>query len=380
MRVLHIAGGFAQQPLYMSLVEALRALGHRQAIFAPVRSAQELTRQPAEVPGELAYRFEHILKPYHRVLFRKKIGVILARLLACFEPRDFDVVHAHTLYSDGAVALELSRRFGLPYLAAVRNTDVNFFMRLRPDLRRRMGSIVMRAGRVVFLSPAYRADLVRRLRGDLRSKLETDSVVIPNGLGRDWLDAVPPRTSPEGDTLRLLFVGSFTPAKNVSRVLDAAAIVARQRPLELSLVGSGGKEESRILRALSTGRYPFARHLGRVSDPDALRTIYRSHDVLVMPSIRETFGMVYLEAISQGLPIVHSVGQGVDGYFQPGTIAEAVDPRNVTQIAESIEALAKRLGEVRALCLTEAQRFAWDRVANRYDGLYRAIISGDSGS
>jgi glycosyltransferase involved in cell wall biosynthesis len=96
------------------------------------------------------------------------------------------------------------------------------------------------------------------------------------------------------------------------------------------------------------------------------------HDVFVMPSFKETFGVVYLEALSQGLPILHSIGQGVDGFFDDSRVSEAVDPGSIADIARGIRELAQRRDDVRNSCIDQVRPFSWDRIASRYDQLYRS--------
>lgn len=374
MRVLHIAGGFAQHPLYSQLVGQIHALGYDQTVFAPVRSNAELARQPADVPGAIDYKYRLILRPVHRVLFRSKIRRIFGELSSCVDPTEIDVVHAHTAYSDGAVALRMHRRFGVPYVVAVRNTDLNVFMRFRPDLRWILCAVLGRASKIVFLSPVYRSEFLSRLPRRLRCGIEAKSLVLGNGLDSFWLQRNVGTSHGESGSVRILYVGDFSHNKNVERILRAVALLDKRMSVRLTLVGGGGSGEKQILSALRKTEYSFANFVGRIEDRAELRSIYRAHDIFVMPSFKETFGVVYIEALSQGLPIVHSRGQGVDGFFAPGTVSEAVNPRSIDSIAAGIEHLAGRLESVRTACISEARRFSWESIAASYGELYDYVV------
>lgn len=371
MKVLHIAGAFGQHPLYAQLVSHLSKHLDTQFIFAAVRSAGEASRKPVEISRNVECELQHILKPRHRVLFRTKVRMIKSAICGRVDPSAFNLVHAHTLYSDGAVALLLKQQFGLPYVVAVRNTDVNVFMRWRPDLSKIGQRVLREAVQVVFLSPAYRINLLSRLDRALRRSVEQNSVVLPNGLDPFWcsLAECNARTRRE---LRLLYVGDASPNKNISTMLRAVSLLAKRSTVELTLVGSGGSER-RVRDWVE--KHDFARHLGRIDDREKLRSIYREHDIFVMPSFRETFGVVYLEALSQGLPVVHSRGQGVDGFFRPGTISEAVDPGNPSSIAAGIEMLVDRLDRVRPMAIAEARKFCWTHIAKAYAELYSQVMT-----
>jgi glycosyltransferase involved in cell wall biosynthesis len=376
MNLLHIAGAFAQHPLYSKLVVHLSDIGYKQTVYVPVRSATEMSRQPPDDTGKIEYQFRHILQPVHRLFFRTKIRKIYRDLLDTIDHLDqFDLIHAHTLYSDGAVALKLHMTFNIPYVIAVRNTDLNVFRRFRPDLRWLMHSVLRHAGVIVFLSPAYQAQFLSHLPRELCKKVEGNSVVLGNGLESFWFENKP--RPPRGGTqpLRLLYVGDFSRNKNVEGILNATAILARRVPLQLTLVGGGGSRHDRVVSAIKAGQFPFAAFLGRIDDRERLRDVYGDHDIFVMPSIKETFGVVYLEALSQGLPIVHSYGQGLDGYFPSNTVSEPVDPLNVESIAAGTEKLANRLDQIWPDCRRRAHAFNWHSIATQYDATYRAIVT-----
>jgi glycosyltransferase involved in cell wall biosynthesis len=376
--VLHLCSDYARQRLYGELVAQLDALGVRQFVYVPVRTAAEIGVNEARAALRASFRYAHVLRPRHRLLFRTKVRTIVADLLAHSDPEAFDVMHAHFLYSDGAVARRLHREYGVPYVVAVRNTDVNAFMRLRPDLRWICWDIVRNARRIVFLTPAYRAALLRRAPDEAREALERRSSVVPNGLDQFWLrDPAPER--PAGEPLRLLYVGDFTRNKNIAGSIRAVQLVNGRRAATLTLVGGGGDGEADIEAMLAGPAGSVVRRVGRVEGREALRAIYREHDVFVMPSFLETFGLAYVEALSQGLPVVHTRGQGVDGYFTSQGIAEGVDARDPRSIAAGVLAVASRLPGVRDLCIQEAGAFAWPAVARDYLAIYRAAAAARAG-
>jgi L-malate glycosyltransferase len=370
LTVLHVCSDFARQAIYNLLVSELDGLGIRQFVYVPVRTAQELQVNRNDALQMTSYRYSHILRPWHRVFFRTKIRTVLQDLCANARPADCDVVHAHFLYSDGVVALRIKQRLGKPYIVAVRNTDVHAFMRLRPDLRWLCWDVIEQAERVIFITPAYRDLLLRRVPRRLRGMLERKALILPNGLARYWIDNAGARHAPHSGTLRLLYVGDFSRNKNLRNTLRAAALLHKKREVSLTLVGAGGDGEAQIDALLASGRYPFVRRVGRIVDRAALAAIYQDHDILLMPSFRETFGVVYLEALSQGLPIVYTKGQGVDGYFEPGTVGAAVDPSDPCDLEAKISLLAARLDRVRPLCVEQAKSFDWSCIAASYRQVY----------
>jgi glycosyltransferase involved in cell wall biosynthesis len=192
--------------------------------------------------------------------------------------------------------------------------------------------------------------------------------IIPNGLPQFWL-ANTYHGQRDGGSLKILYVGDFSRNKNIPRSIAAVSRLNGSRPVSLTLVGGGGDGEEEVKSLLATS--PFVSWRGRVDKPEELASIYRQHDIFLMPSLKETFGVVYLEAMSQGLPVIYSRGQGIDGYFEPGGVAEAVDPLDPDSIAKAIQALAQRLDRIREQCVASAEAFNWPRIARMYVDSYK---------
>lgn len=372
LAVLHICSDFAKQRIYFELVRQLAADGIAQQVYVPVRSEAELERfKGVSIPG-VDFHCTKILRPVHRVLFRRKIRTVTQDLLSRIDPRGVTNAHAHFLYSDGAVARALNRAYGLPYVVSVRNTDVNAFMKLRPDLRWLAQDILERARRVVFITPSYRDVVARWLPAHRREAFAAKSRIVPNGLPQFWLTNTyhGQRT---GDVLKILYVGDFSRNKNIPRSIAAVSRLNETRPTTLTLVGGGGDGEDEVRSLASASSFVSCR--GRVDSPDELLNIYRQHDIFLMPSLKETFGVTYIEAMSQGLPVVFSRGQGIDGYFQSGGVAEGVNPLEPDSIHAAILALAQRLDGIREPCVRSAEAFNWPRVARMYADSYRDALS-----
>jgi glycosyltransferase involved in cell wall biosynthesis len=382
MPVLHLCSDFANQNIYTQLVRHLHAAGIQQRVFAAVRSQAEVDRQPADEAPNLLFDIRNVLHPRHRILFGSKIRLTCRTVEQRGWPAYCGLMHAHFLYSDGAAAQRLARRHSVPFITAVRNSDLFTFMKYRPDLWPRAKAVLRDASAVVFLTPAYRDLLLGKLRGRLRDQVQGKAVVIPSGLSGPWL-ANPAPTRPQTSDLRVLYVGDFSANKNIPSVIRAVELIRSRRPATLTLIGGGGDGEAEVECLLKEGASAFVERHQPIRDPDRLRGVARTHDVFAMPSFRETFGVVYLEALSQGLPIVHSHGQGVAGLLRNGAVSMSVDPSDPTALAAAIEALHANGSALQSQCVAEAARFSWERIAARYARLYadamhrRTVDTGD---
>jgi glycosyltransferase involved in cell wall biosynthesis len=173
---------------------------------------------------------------------------------------------------------------------------------------------------------------------------------------------------PDGK-LRVLFVGSLTQRKGLSYLLKAAARL--QAHMELTLLGAKTGPCAPLEEALSRHRW-----IPTLSHGEVLREMARQ-DVLVFPSLFEGFGLVILEAMAQGLPVIttpHTAGpdiieEGVDGFIVP--------IRDTSAIAERLELLIRNPERLRAMkeaACRKAAFFAWRSYRERLAGLVRDAI------
>jgi glycosyltransferase involved in cell wall biosynthesis len=201
--------------------------------------------------------------------------------------------------------------------------------------------------------------------------------------------ADPHRYAPDEGTARqgVLFVGRLTPHKGIDRLIQALPPGAR-----LSIVGSEGhdpdlpeRDYPRLLRRLGAGR--DVEFLGPVGD-GLLPDLYRRAAVLVLPSVERTcygrpvgvselLGLVVLEAMASGTPVVCSRLGGLPEVVQDGITGLLVPPGDIAALRDALAELlcdsarAQRMGQ--AARELAAQRFTWQACAERCLAAYRAL-------
>jgi glycosyltransferase involved in cell wall biosynthesis len=370
--VLQISNDFMHQEVYTQLIGHLEARGIPQWVFVAAREADDVRRCPPDTVLT-RYAVRHVLRRHHKLLFGVKVRAMLRALEGSFDVSKAALMHAHFLYTDGAVAFDIHRRFGIPYVVSVRpTTDIFAFMRYRPDLLGLAVRILRAASSVVCLTPAGRDLLLSRIPRSERDGVRRKINLVPSAIGTVWHDApASVGISPAG-TIRLLSVSDMSPNKNVPAVLAAARTLVK-RGLNVTLTLVGGSPE-RLPRRLD----PWVTHIPHTRDREALRNLFRQHDVFVLPSFAETFGLVYVEALSQGLPVIHSRGQAIDGLFPEGIISEPVDPRSPDSIADAAARLTSARPGTWQRCIDETRGYRWPLVAERVHAIYRDAGLPDS--
>jgi glycosyltransferase involved in cell wall biosynthesis len=370
MNVLHICSDYSRQKLYSELVLALSKTGIRQTVYVPVRSAMEVGKYDILDLPNINVVYAHILKKKHRIFYHLKLKAILNNLEAKIELSRFDLVHAHFLFSDGGVAYQINQKHGIPYVVAVRNTDINIFFKYMLHLRG-LGRKILNAGQqVVFVTPAYRALLAHKyLTAEMKNHI-LSAPIIPNGLNPEWFENSIKNHDHVLYPLKLLYVGDFTKNKNVLHLLQVVKKLNEKVNVKLTLVGGGGNGHESVLTAIGQKGFEFANYIGRVEGLEAMKELYKQHHIFIMISKFETFGLVYLEAMSQGLPVVHSTGQGIDGYFEKSSFAIPVNANGIEEIVEALEKLVGTYKTASQDAVIAAKSFSWSEIADKYSSLY----------
>lgn len=141
--------------------------------------------------------------------------------------------------------------------------------------------------------------------------------------------------------------------------------------IHLNLVGGTGAQESDILQLVKKHPDTLTYH-GRIFEKDKLQAIYEGNSVFAMASKHETFGLVYLEAMSQGLSILYTRGEGIDGLFSE-KIGESVDPLSTESIAKALQQLLSQANNYQLLSASQFQDFDWKFIAQKYIDYYHRL-------
>lgn len=282
------------------------------------------------------------------------------------------LIHAHMLFSDGSLALDFHDTYGIPYIVAVRNMDLNSaYLWCIPQVRKRGIEILKKAERIVFLAPSYLSRLLDLVPENLKDDVVRRSIISRNGISRYWHLNKAIQSKKTHRPIRVLTVGDICTNKNQVSVARAINTL-RSRGLELSYTVVGNSKEADCYNTLSS--FDFVQ-INPFCDKEKLREYYASSDVFALPSFHETFGLVYAEAMSQGLPIVYTKNEGFDGQFTDGQVGFAVDASQVSEVASAIERVIENYENLSSNCIQGCEKFNWADIASEYAHVYKSICS-----
>ena len=366
MHVLHINCNYIGTALHQLMVEKLDKLGYKNSVFAPTYNK----KTAVIIPNENVLVSE-CFKKWDRLFFDYKQKKIFKSLEKNYNMYDFDIIHAYTLFTDGNCARMMSEKYNIPYVVAVRSTDVNSFFRWMPHLRMRGVKTMLKASAVFFLSEEYRRQVFEKyVPKKYRDVLMKKTKIIPNGIDDFWFENAPLQENKIENTVKLVYAGRINRNKNTLTTLKAMRILI-ERGYNVSFTVVGKIENKRIYNKIKST--PNTKCLSAQPKENLLK-IYRDNNIFVMPSFTETFGLVYAEAMSQGLPVIYSKGQGFDTQFPDGKIGYSVSAYDARDVADGIEKTIKNHSRIVPDTIPSARVFNWAEITSEYDRIYKTII------
>lgn len=279
------------------------------------------------------------------------------RTIRALRDEDFDVIHVHEPLAPGPSLTAMVAGGGAKIGTWHRSGPSAWIQNLAPLGRWACRSLTVRAA----VSEEARATAVAAIGGDYE--------LVWNGIdtGRYRLSPAEPTQRPT-----ILFVGRHEPRKGLAVLVEALHLL----PADLTVwVAGQGPETERLKRA--TARDRRVEWLGSITEEEKVRRI-RGSSVLCVPSLHgESFGVVLLEGMAAGTPVVASDIPGYRNVARPGVEAGMVAPGDPAALAKALEAALEGAADSEEMVrrgLERAERFSMEGLAGRYVELYQRAM------
>jgi phosphatidyl-myo-inositol alpha-mannosyltransferase len=350
------------------LAETLRGMGHHVEVLTPAEHEESL-------PGEwVTFAGRTVPIPYNGSMASLQFGpVSAARVRRWLRDGDFDVVHVHEP-APPSVSLLVCMIAKGPIVATFHTATVRskwlaaWGPMVRPWLERISGRIAV-------------SDFARRVQVE---HLGGDAVIIPNGVHVDAFASGPdlPGYTRGVDGPTIGFLGRYDePRKGLPVLLEAMRTVVRRHPgARLLIVGRGDAGELRDL--IAEDIRPHVALLGELSEADKAAFL-RSIDVYCAPNLLgESFGVVLIEAMAAGAPIVASDLDAFARVLEDGAAGVLVRRGDPAALAGALCALLDdpaRRAELSARGAEVAAGYDWQVLARRILTVYETVVSVSGG-
>lgn len=371
--MVHLTNNFISSKVHRKLIESMAGL-EKQYVFVPVRNPDDVGVNDSDnLSVEVVYlQYHKFLKflPFIKVLYVSFMILMAVRRHPEISAEHQKMILAHNMWSDGVPALFCGLFLKFKYALVVRNTDINVFIPRLLYLRWLMSILIKKCNILIFVSEAHR----NRFSANWPKlfSLAKFVTVIPNGVDSFWLEFASKKLSHREVTRpkTVAYVGRFDKNKNIYNLYQALSNINRRYSCSLLLIG-GTERELKALCNIKEALPEWVKVREWISDLDELARELSRCRVFAMPSFHETFGLVYIEALSCGCSLIHSKNEGIDGFFDEKFI-RSVNPYDVNDIEANIMFLMSQFpAGVRGSDVERLiEKFEWGNVARNY----RAIL------
>jgi len=287
----------------------------------------------------------------------------------------FDLIHAHVALPDGYAGALICRDLGLPLVVTIHGQDLQHTVYRGSQCREALSYALAGANRVIVVSQK-----LKRLMEYFFPSEKEKVVIVPNGIDPEKINQAMVTFCLKREKGPLIVsVSNLVKTKGVDLNLQAIHRLRHKYPTLRYLVVGDGPEFlalKKLTRQLHLEEH--VQFVGRVPHQQALQYI-ASCDVFSLPSWSEGFGIVYLEAMACGKPVVGCKGEGVEDFVEHGITGLLVEPKSVVSLVEALDFLlsfpdkAKAMGErARGVVLAN---YTWEKNAEKTIAVYREVLN-----
>jgi len=283
----------------------------------------------------------------------------------------FDLIHAHVALPDGYAAMLLANKLAKPFIVTIHGADAYVTASRNRRCHEGVSKVVEAAARVIVVSERLKQVLETKL-GEIKSNM----TVIYNGVSLS--KAYPGQVSKSDSSKILLSLGYLIERKGHRYVLEAMAqLLPRYPELRYLIAGSGPLRRDLEALTRKLGIQSNVQFLGFVPNKEVPRLLNLC-DIFVLPSWNEAFGVVYLEAMLNGKPVIGCQGEGPEDFVEHGKTGLLVKPRDVDSLVEALDFLLSHPDEAKAIGQRAREvvlaNYTWEKNAEKTIKIYREVL------
>lgn len=374
MNVLIIARGIPDQKSLLGIFEydqarALAAAGHHVVLFAiDLRSVRRIRKygvHSGKSDGICWYRIDI---PVGAVPMGMLCGI--GRWSVCYlyqivfgRKKGPDIIHAH-FTEQGCMAVALAEKEKIPLVITEHSSDM---------AEEEISNRLIKYARKGYLAAEKVIAVSSYLAYSIEKRTGICCEVIPNIISSDIF--VQTGKKNKKDCFGFVMTGSLIDRKCPQLLLEAFAELYKRYPdICLGLIGSGEKKKVLETYVKQMGLEKAVRFYGVLSRMEIAK-VYQEYDCFVLPSKLETFGVVYIEAMAAGLPVIATRCGGPEDFVTDET-GYLITVNQKQELIEAMEKMYHRQDEFQAEAIRKYARehFSEEAVAARLTDVYRQVL------
>ena len=284
-----------------------------------------------------------------------------------------DLIQAHVALPDGYAAMRVAEELRTPFVVTIHGADLQRTVHFNRLCKDAIAEVISHSSGVVLVSNKLK-DLAEKYFGK-----DDKFKVIANGIDPTSISTLSQGEHPENrEHKTILSVSNLIPTKGVDLNLFAVQRLLGKYPnLKYRVIGDGPERENleRLSRKLSLSSQ--VEFLGQLPREGVMRSMAEC-DIFSLPSWQEGFGIVYLEAMAHGKPVIGCLGEGIEDFVINEQTGFLVKPQDLESLVETLADLLrdpqKGIETGKKAQEYVLENFTWERNAQRTIQLYQEII------
>lgn len=283
---------------------------------------------------------------------------------------NFNLVHAHFTWSAGYVGAKLKEKYGVPFVVTAHGYDIYLLPFKDNEWKNKIEYVLNSADHIITVSNSN-ADCIKKLNTNV------PVTVIPNGYRSNLF--YPIDTLKCREFLRLpldkkiiLAVGNLVEVKGHKYLIESIKrIIGSRKDIQCYIIGWGKLQRKLKKQIAAAGIQDYVKLLGG-KPHNEIPLWMNACDVFVLPSLRESFGVVQIEALATGKPVVATFNGGSEEIIVSEDYGLLVNPGNSYELARNIEVALNKEWNTEKI-LTYAQKYQWENISKQIQEIYQKI-------
>lgn len=283
----------------------------------------------------------------------------------------FDIIHSHFIWTSGYVVMKLKEKFNKPLVITGHGYDVYDLPFRDNEWRSNIEKVLNSANTVTTVSKSN-LDKLRELN------IKTPIKVIPNGFNSNLFKPMDKEKCKEKlslpkDKKIILTVGNLLPIKGQKYLIEAMKKIIVKHPKTMCYIVGGGPLKNKLQNQIEKLNLDKNVKLVVKKPHSEIPKWMNAADIFVLPSIRESFGVVQLEAMACGKPVVATINGGSEEVIINDSLGFLVPPRDPEELAKKINlALEKEWNNKKIV--EHSAKFTWDNISKQVLEIYKNFL------
>ncbi|SFM25858.1 Glycosyltransferase involved in cell wall bisynthesis [Gracilibacillus orientalis] len=300
------------------------------------------------------------------------INAVMSVINREMESFEFDLVHCHMTYPDGLVGKSIIEKYKVPFVLSARSSDLDISIN-KGIVKDKMLQIYNLSDAIITPSP--------QLRQKLKENFNYDSTLIGNGIYPEKLKYVTNVDFNSENRNIILSVSNLMKTKGIQYNIKAMSKLVKEFPdLLYIVIGDGDYKNELVDLTSELNLMDHVVFLGNIDHYVAMQYMKKC-DIFCLPSWRETFGLVYLEAMYFNKPVILCENQGIHGIVIDNDSCKVVKPHSEEEVYKSIKFLLldkEKRDEIskKGNSLVK-NHYTWEKIGDNLKDLYISVNNID---